>query len=360
MFNPSRLTLARERRGMTKRELAIGVGLTPRTISAYENSENVPNEAIIGNIASFLGFPRSFFSEETLEVPSPKSANFRARSSMTRGQRDAVLSAGALAIAFSEWLETQFQLPASMLPELHGEAPETAAESVRALWGLGERPIKNVIHLLEAQGVRVFSLVEECHEVDAFSLWRDATPYVFLNTMKSAERSRFDAAHELGHLVLHRHGAPEGRVAEQEADAFAAAFLMPRGSVLASALRLPSVDLLVKAKHNWNVSVAALAHRLHALGLLSEWHYRGLVVEISRRGYRRCEPNSIPRETSQLLRKVFQLLREDGTSTHAIASELHLDARELNALIFGLILTPVPANPISQSSTPPRGRLSLV
>jgi hypothetical protein len=57
----------------------------------------------------------------------------------------------------------------------------------------------------------VFSLALDAAEVDAFSMWRQSTPYVFLNTKKSAEHGRFDAAHELGHLVLHRHGSPRVR-----------------------------------------------------------------------------------------------------------------------------------------------------
>src|SRR3546814_6566541 len=53
--------------------------------------------------------------------------------------------------------------------------------------------------------------LEDTKNVDAFSCWRNGQPFVFLNTFKSAERSRFDAAHELAHLVLHRHGGPQGR-----------------------------------------------------------------------------------------------------------------------------------------------------
>jgi Zn-dependent peptidase ImmA (M78 family) len=62
--------------------------------------------------------------------------------------------------------------------------------------------------IARGQGVSIFSMAEDTAEVDAFSLWRDTTPFVFLNTLKSAERSRFDAAQELGHLVMHRHGGP--------------------------------------------------------------------------------------------------------------------------------------------------------
>lgn len=90
--------------------------------------------------------------------------------------------------------------------------------------------------------------IVDAAEVDAFSMWRQSTPFVFLNTKKSAEHSRFDAAHELGHLVLHRHGSPQGREAEREANAFASAFLMPRASVLAYAPRMATIDHLIKLK----------------------------------------------------------------------------------------------------------------
>jgi Zn-dependent peptidase ImmA (M78 family) len=301
----------------------------------------VPSESTIADLARILRFPIEFFSGASLEVPSTDSASFRALSSMTAAQRDSALGAGALAIELSEWIDARFNLPPPGLPDLRGYGAEAAADAVRGAWGLGERAVRNMVHTLEAKGVRVFSLVQECKDVDAFSYWRKQTPYVFLNTMKSAERSRFDAAHELGHLLLHRHGAPQGREAEQEADAFASAFLMPRGSVLASGARCPSVDQLVKLKQNWNVSVAALAHRLHATALMSDWHYRTTCIEIAQRGYRRNEPNGIPRETSQLLQKVFRALRDDGVPKSEVARQLHLQPSEVDSLVFGLVMTPV-------------------
>ncbi len=362
MFNPSRLTLARQRRGMTKTKLAAEAQLAVRSVSGYEAGDMVPSDATVGDLARILRFPNDFFAARSLDVPSSDSASFRALSSMTAGQRDSALGAGALAIELAEWIDARFNLPAPEFQDLRGHTPEAAAGAIRGAWGLGERPIKNVVHLLEARGVRVFSLVEECKEVDAFSLWRGATPYVFLNTMKSGERSRFDACHELGHLVLHRHGAPQGREAEQEADAFASAFLMPRGHVLAAAPRLPNLDALVKLKRNWNVSVAALAHRLHVLDLMTDWHYRSICIQIAERGYKRNEPNGIQRETSQLLQKVFQSLRDEGMLKLDVAQQLHVDASELDALVFGLVVTSLPGGrgttkgPVSRSG----GHLKLV
>ncbi|MFC8222990.1 hypothetical protein ACFUTY_33075 [Streptomyces sp. NPDC057362] len=53
---------------------------------------------------------------------------------------------------------------------MRGKAEEAAA-LVRARWGLGNAPIPNAVHRLEAHGVRVFSLSRDRPEVDAFSFW---------------------------------------------------------------------------------------------------------------------------------------------------------------------------------------------
>lgn len=343
LFNPTRLTLARKRRGLTMTKLAGAIGVEPRSISAYEKGEFGPEGERLARLASTLEFPEEFFFGDDLDAPTPDIASFRALSKMTAGQRDTALSSGAIALMLNEWIETRFELPAPDLPDLSREGdPEAAAQALRQLWTLGELPIKNMVHLLESRGIRVFSLSMDATEVDAFSMWRQDTPFVFLNTGKSAEHSRFDAAHELGHLVLHRHGSPQGREAEREANNFASALLMPKASVRTYAPRMATIDHLIKLKKHWGVSVAALTYRLHAVGVLSDWHYQSLYVELSSRGYRKKEPDGGVRETSQVLQKVFSALREESVSKGDIASELNLHAAELDQLVFGLALTSLP------------------
>jgi Zn-dependent peptidase ImmA (M78 family) len=263
-------------------------------------------------------------------------SSFRALSTLTATQRDQGLAAAALALAFAGWVDARFRLPEPDLPQYQGIDPETAAMAVRTEWNSGERPIPNMIHLLEAHGVRVFSLAEECAELDAFSFWHAGIPYAFLNTMKSAERSRMDAAHELGHLVLHWKIGVRGRETEREAEQFASAFLMPRGSILAEAPRRGTLTEIIRAKKRWNVSAASLTYRMHRLGLLSDWQYRSLFVEIARNGYRTEEPNGSQHEKSQLLTKVFQTLRHEGITETQIAQDLDIETAELKGLIFGL------------------------
>lgn len=362
LFSPSRLTLARKRRGLTMSRLADAIGVEPRSISAYEKGEFSPDTDRLVAISRALRFPVGFFEGPELDEPSPDNASFRALSRMTAAKRDCALGAGAVALMVNSWLEDRFQLPKAGLPDLgRGAPPEVAAESLRRLWGLGELPVKNMIHLLESKGIRVFSLAIDAVEVDAFSMWRGDTPFVFLNTKKSSEHSRFDAAHELGHLVMHRHGAPQGQVAEREANAFSSAFLMPQGSVLAHAPRMATIDNLIRLKKMWTVSLAALAYRLHALGCLTDWHYRTLCIEISSRGYRKREPEEAQRETSQVWAKVFAMLREDGVTKGDVARDLALPVDEIDQLVFGLTIAAVSGSGASASAvTRRRANLRVV
>lgn len=327
---------------MTKTQVAQRIGVDLRAVSAYEAGEYAPDDERLAALSEVLRFPREFFFGEDVEEPSPDVASFRALSRMSAGLRDMALGSGAVALMLNAWIEDRFDLPRCRLPDLSQDAdPEAAAEMLRAAWGLGQLPIRNMVHLLESKGVRVYSLSLDSLKVDAFSMWRQDTPFVFLNTRKTSEHSRFDAAHELGHLVMHRHGSPQGHVTEREANAFASAFLMPRGTVLAKAPSLATVDQLVRLKKQWNVSVAALAYRMHALGILSDWHHRSLYIEISKRGYRKAEPLEAPRESSQVLAKVLATLREDGFTKEAIAAELLVSVSEIEDLVFGLTITGV-------------------
>ena len=346
LFNPSRLSVARRRRGYTKTQLARQANLSVRSITAYEAGQTEPEEETLVQLADCLSFPVSFFCAEDLaELPSD-TVSFRSLSKLTASKQHQAETAAVLALAVHEWISARFRLPSADLPRhLDGESPEHAAEIVRLEWGQGEKPVPHMVRLLEAHGVRVFSLAEEYAEVDAFSFWHDGVPFVFLNTKKSAERSRMDAAHELGHLVLHRGDeVPRGRQVEKEANDFASAFLMPRSGIVPEAPRFPSLDELVRVKKRWRISVAALAYRLHALELVSDWHYRSLCMDISRHGYRSSEPDEMRRETSAILEKVLAALRDEGAGISVIARDLHLPMSELSALMFGLAIVPLQGN----------------
>ena len=355
-LTPSRLVIARKRRGLTLTQLAGLAGLSTRSISLYENGHTEPSADTLRQLALVLDVSPGFLrAAEVDEIPEA-AVSFRALSKMTARQRDRALSAGRVALLINDWIDARFRLPGTDIPGLAGHDPEAAADVVRACWGLGERPVGNVLHLLESRGARIYSLTPENTELDAYSLCWQGRPFIFLATGKSGERGRFDTAHELGHLVLHgQHQVPSRPAAEAEANRFAAAFLMPRASVLAHDLRDATAERIAAAKRTWKVSAMALARRLHELGLLTEWGYRTACVQLSRLGYRSSDPHGIERESSQLLAKVFRAVRDAGDTPATIASSIGISTSELQSHVFGLTLTAVPGDGRAVTGAPWHG-----
>ncbi len=337
MFNIGRLELARKRRRYTAKILAEKAKIAPVTLSRAVNGLQAPDDDTIDKLISALEYPRDFFFRDDIDPIDASTASFRSLKAMTSRERDAALAAGALAYEMADWVRTKFNLPKADLLDLSYENdPAAAARTLRQRWAIGERPIGNMVRLLEAKGVRVFSLAENTKNVDAFSCWRNDEPYVFLNTFKSTERSRFDAAHELGHLVLHKHGgAKQGRSAEHEAHLFAASFLMPRDDVLATIPFVTSLDQIVRTKTRWGVSVAALAYRLHKLSLLTDWQYRTFCIRINQK-YGTDEPNGLPPERSSVWQMILTELWKEGVTKVHIAAQLAIPADEMENLLFGL------------------------
>jgi Zn-dependent peptidase ImmA (M78 family)/DNA-binding XRE family transcriptional regulator len=363
VFNSSRLKFARKLRGLTATALCRRLCITTRTLSDYENGHAEPQSTTIHKLASMLEFPEEFFFADDIAPINDEAVSFRALSRMTAMRRDTVLHAGQIALDLAEWLEERFETPSVAAPDLRHLTPEAAAETLRSLWMLGENPIGNMVHLLESKGVRVFSLVADSTDMDACSFWKDDRPFIFLNTKKSVEHSRFDAAHELGHLVLHKHGGI-GKAAESQANEFASAFLMTESSVRAYFRVPPTLDKIIADKSLWKVSASAYTRRLKDLSLITEWQYRSFCVGLSKRGYRKKEPSPIlQRETSKLLPMLFQALRNEGITKHNIAKDLNIYTKDIDVLIFNLTLLPLPGR--SMNCAAPRspnkpGNLRLI
>ncbi len=341
MFNNARLDLARKRRRMTARILAQASDITPVMLSRILNGSQEPEDSTVRALAAALHYPIEFFSLDDVDEIDVRAASFRSLTSMTARERDASLAAGSLAFEISDWVDKIFKLPDADLIDLgHERDPANAARVLRQYWGIGEKPIGNIIHFLETKGVRIFSLSENTKTVDAFSCWRNAEPFMFLNTYKTTERSRFDASHELGHLLLHKHGGPNQRDAENQANLFASSFLMPKADVIASIPYAPDLKTIIRAKKKWGVSASALSYRLHKLRIITDWQYRTFMIQLNS-DYDKKEPEGLPPEKSHVWKTVLQELWKDGKTIDAIGKELRLPREEVGSLLFGLTAQPL-------------------
>ncbi|HAV4553899.1 TPA: ImmA/IrrE family metallo-endopeptidase, partial [Acinetobacter baumannii] len=335
MFNATRLDIARNTRGLTKRQLADKLNISERHLKNYENGTTSPDPLMIKKMSTELNFPEIFFYGDDLDAIPTAAVSFRSLSRLTSAKKRMALAHARLIQLLAEWIEQNFDLPAPDIPDaqeiMSGSpmTPESCAEYVRAQWGLGNEPIDHLIGLLEAKGILVFTFALNIRDVDACCLWNGKRPIIFLNISKTAERCRFDAAHELAHLVMHRHGptfteesSNENNI-EKEANKFASSFLMPRESILALAPTMPDLSSIIKLKKYYNVSAAALAYRLNDLNLMTEWSYREINRQLSIRG-KQNEPEPSDYEKSLLLSKIFSLLKSEGMNRYDLAKELQI------------------------------------
>jgi len=351
IFSPERLTLGRQRRGLRKQELAARVGVSPKEVGRWEKGDCEPKEVNLKSLSRELRFPVAFFFGDA--PPMLEDWAFRSLARMTASQRDMALAAGAQAVSLDLWLDTLIERPELTLPDLRGYSPEEAALGLRAYWGHGYQPLPNVVHLMEANGIRVYSLVHQDIAFDAFSVWHGVIPFVFLNTIVTPERSRMDACHEIGHLALHAHtGGGATKTENDEAREFAAAFLMPSRPFEASAPRTVTLATVIEAKQEWGVSALSYVRKLYGLGRISDWRYKSLCIEIKTK-YRKTEPGpERPHESSKVLAWVFSS-PESGISRRNAVEHLRIPMRDLDEMTFGLTLTPLPgsARPATHPTT---------
>ena len=256
-FVPLRLTEAREVRGITQTSLAMLVGVTPPSVSQYERGVTTPSPEVLGEIADKLEFPEVFFLTPHAEY-TEGATFFRSRASNPKVVQRAAGWRLKWLVDIVQYLSTYLELPTYNLTAGNEVDPrritqghiEAEATRVRREWRLGDGAISDVTLLLENNGVIIsrYTLFEEREDGFSRRLLDGVRDYIVLNADRNcAVRSRFDLAHELGHLVLHRHISENDRLAhhdllEKQAHAFAGAFLLPRTSFPRD-FTVPSLDV---------------------------------------------------------------------------------------------------------------------
>lgn len=351
-FDPERLAAGRALRGVTAASLAEKSGVSATWVSQVERSRREPSEDTVRSVARALGLPVAFFYSPAETLPPTEDFHFRATSRMAKKDESAARALALIGIELSDWISERYETPPPAVPEIQDllgldqcVPPEQAANALRDAWGLGVRPVGDLQKLLESHGVKIFSAGVPSKRVDAFSFRRGETPLVFLNMHKSAERIRFDLAHELGHLVMHGGSlamAP-GKEKEQAANEFAGAFLMPRAGLLGSLRGNMTVEDVIALKRDWKVSAMALNLRAHQIEMTSDWTYGLIAKQLSRAGFRSGEPGSaLISEKSSLLTQVMSDLRLRRQGVRDIAEDLHVTPNDIRDLLLGLAVFAIP------------------
>lgn len=346
-FDPERLRLAREDAGYRKNELAKAVGISPAAISQFESGRAAPRAATLSAIALACGFPASFFRVDGRPT-RPRNADapfFRSLRSTRQWERQEAEAKATLVWRVADELEHFVEFPDVSLDAIpvdddtRPQVIEEIATEIRQRWSMPSGPAGNVVRLIETKGGIVSSVRPRSERVDAFSQRMEGRPVVMLwSTKQDAARSRFDAAHELGHLVMHPDPEPGNKTMERQAHTFAASFLMPAEQIYDDLpTRAPTKrdqGALLHLKRSWGVSIAALFYRARELGKLSPDAHRNAMIRLSDWGWRKSEPGDIGlRERPTLLRRALDLVVDSaGSSEERLANSLGIPTERLNEI----------------------------
>lgn len=329
---PQRLADARIALQLSRADVARALEVTGTTIGHYESGDRRPDMNTLLKIAQILRQPVSFFFKDTnINLNKKKVRFFRSVGPKSNKVNMALdVRTNWLWEFVQTLLDAGIRLPTPNIPFYDDvlqdggyslNQVEYIASRARRHWGMSDGPINNMVALLESQGVIVCRFELGSERIDAFSCWVDGRPYVLLGADKaSAVRSRFDAAHELGHLILHRDISQDDLESksvreriEQEANWFAGAFLLPRSSIFREFYSTRANHLL-GLKQRWLVSMQAIAHRAKVIGAIDENQYVSFRIQMTKRKELTKErlDDVIPIEQPGLLYNAWKKLVEKG------------------------------------------------
>jgi Zn-dependent peptidase ImmA (M78 family)/DNA-binding XRE family transcriptional regulator len=352
-FYGSRLHEAREARGYSLQQVADHLGITKQGVSLYEKAMRQPGPDCFLKLVEILRVPSHYFSRPPLS-PHSSPTFYRSMVAATKKMRDVAEQKlkwlREIVIFLSQHVELkQVSLPPCEFPSdpnrITMESIEQGADDLRRFWNLGNGVISNVVHLLENKGIVVARFPLDSEKLDAFSIIEDETmrPYIVLSADKNNFfRSRHDAAHELGHLVLHRNVPPQTlrdttafSQMEKQAHRFASAFLLP-ARTFGKEWITPGIDSFKNIKLKWKSAISAMIMRAGTLGIVSESQKESLMIALARRHWRQREPldDAFEPERPRFIARACEMIVSEALlSKGDILGELALERSDVETIL---------------------------
>lgn len=326
-FNGNRLKQARLYNGLTVEELAKKINISAQAESQYEIGKIIPQFDKIIEFSKILNFPVQYFLQDYDFNIQSGSSYFRSLMKTQKKYRTEQKAKVEFLAKLYTILEEYIDFPFLDLPQIsvdeEYESPEEAAQALREHWKLGDKPITNLLRLLEAHGIIVTTFDVDTEDIDAFSQFfeKDGKSFFIIaysSNKQSAARINFDLAHELGHIMLHSWSDDSENMdretfkrKENEANRFASAFLLPETSFKQDVKFYPTnLDRYIELKKKWRVSIGAMLYRACYLAVITQSQYQYLIRIMNAKNIRKQEPldNIIEIPYPRMLRDSVEML----------------------------------------------------
>ena len=264
-FNAERLKEMLSARKMTLQQLAEHLGISKQAVSKYQCGLSVPQTETVFKMANVFEAPLSYFSKESFPQVHPSSILFfRTKASTPKKNIEYAAVICRWCYEILQGLDKFDDIPRANLPIFDDNySTIDKAKALREYWGLGTSPIEDLTHILEYNGIIVTTVADSELFTDGYSQIINGIPIIVLNENKGgAVRQRFNLAHELGHLILHRNLSETEFImqrdkVEKEAHLFANSFLLsPEG--FDKTVKTANWEHFLDHKREWKVSIAAM------------------------------------------------------------------------------------------------------
>jgi len=316
-INPEMVILARESRGLTQRELAERLSVSPGWLSRVEGGLRGIQDTNLKQLSEVLDYPVDFFKQKEPVYGLGITEIFhRKRRSVTEKTLNKIYAQINIRrlnlVKMLKGVEIgDINIRPIDMDEFDGNVKDIA-RLVRAKWHLPHGPIQNLIKAFEdARGI-VIPMDFGTNTIDAISHWPPNTPPLFfVNIYSPCDRLRFTLCHELGHMIMHQNASFDHDM-EKQADEFAAEFLMPELEIRPYLADL-SLEKLATLKQFWKVSMAALLKRALDLSVITHRQSRTFWMQMGKAGYRTREPVELdlPVEKPSLEKEIVDTYIED-------------------------------------------------
>jgi Zn-dependent peptidase ImmA (M78 family) len=180
--------------------------------------------------------------------------------------------------------EIRFVNPFAEKTHIGFERTGDCADRLRENWNLGDDALGNVLGILEDHGVKVIEL-EADGAFDGMAAMFDSHPVIVVNKEYPADRKRFTALHELGHLLFTFEDSLSLKDRERCCHRFAGSLLLPDATVKSLfGSRRSSIfkKELADIKQRYGISVQAIMQRLRDLEIISEPLFIAFRMQIQR------------------------------------------------------------------------------
>jgi Zn-dependent peptidase ImmA (M78 family)/DNA-binding XRE family transcriptional regulator len=334
IVNSEMVVLARESRGLTQKELAKRLDITQGHMSKIENNLLGVSPEMLSELVRILKYPEDFFYQ-TFQIFPPEMHFYRMHKTLSAKKQNEILAMMNIRRKHIQEFLDEAEIEFEKLPECdldEYKTPEDVARAIRHFLRLPRGVVKNMTEIMENAGIIIIHLDVDTRMFSGCSMHAENPNFiVFVNKNMPGDRLRFTLAHELGHIVMHRLPTPN---MEEEADRFAAEFLMPAMEI-AQYLSDLALDKLASLKRHWKVSMAAILQHAKRLGKISQRQYEYLWTLMGKAGYRLKEPPEldVPQEQSSLLAQIVDLhVKEMGYTIEQIAKKLAFTVEEFNSI----------------------------